>query len=75
MRWVCIVKTRKNINYYYEYDYLLIVALTTMCNENASMTKQWAPLGLPDAFDFAGPTFPVSLLVATRGAMGGVSGG
>ena len=75
MRWVYIVKTRKNINYYYYYDYLLIVASTTMCGDDALMTKRWAPPGPSDAFDVAGATFVVSWLVATRGAMGGASGG
>ncbi len=46
-----------------------------MCDDDASMTKQWAPPGPPDAFDVAGATFPVSWSVATRGAMGEASGG
>ena len=46
-----------------------------MCDDDASMTKRWAPPGPPDAFDVADATCLVSWLVATRGAMGGASGG
>ncbi len=53
----------------------MIVASTTMCDDDASMTKRWAPPGPPDAFDIAGATFPVSWSVATRRAMGEASGG
>ena len=53
----------------------MIVASTTMCDDDASMTKRWAPPGPPDAFDVADATLSVSWLVATRGAMGGASGG
>ena len=53
----------------------MIVASTTMCDDDASMTKRWAPPGPPDAFDVADATCVVSWLVATRGAMGGALGG
>jgi hypothetical protein len=45
-----------------------------MCDNDASMTKQWAPPGPPDGFDVADATLFVSWSVATRGAMGGASG-
>ena len=43
----------------------------TMCNDNATTTKRWAPFSLPDDFDFADATCPVSGVFATRGAGGG----
>ena len=46
-----------------------------MCNNNAMMTKRWAPFSPPDDFDVADATCPVSLVLATRGARGGASGG
>jgi len=51
------------------------VSLMTMCAENATTTKQWAPFGPPDEFDIADTTLPVSYVLATRGARGGASGG
>ena len=53
----------------------MIVASTTMCDDDASMTKRWAPPGPPDAFDVADATLSVSCGVATRGGRGGRSGG
>ncbi len=53
----------------------MIVASTTMCDNDVSMTKRWAPPGPPDAFDVASATFVISWSVATRGAMGEASGG
>ena len=53
----------------------MCVAMTMMCADDATTMKRWAPIGPPDAFDVADATCLVSWLVATRGAMGGASGG
>ena len=47
------------------------VASATMCAENATTTKRWAPFGPPDEFDVADATLPVSYVLAMRGARGG----
>ena len=46
-----------------------------MCDDDASTTKRWTPLGPPDEFDVADATVPVSWVLATRGATGGTPGG
>ena len=53
----------------------MIVASTTMCDDDASMTKRWAPPGPPDAFDVADATCVVSWVLAMRGGRGGWPGG
>ena len=47
----------------------------TMCDDYASTTKRWTPLGPPDEFDVADATCPVSWVLATRGGRGGWLGG
>ena len=51
------------------------VASTTMCDDDATMTKRWAPFSPPDEFDVADTTCPVSWVLATRGGRGGAPGG
>ena len=46
-----------------------------MCDDDASMTKRWAPPGPPDAFDVADATCVVSWVLAMRGGRGGWPGG
>ena len=46
-----------------------------MCDDDASTTKRWTPLGPPDEFDVADATVCVSRVLATRGATGGTPGG
>ena len=41
-----------------------------MCDDDASMTKRWAPPGPPDAFDVADATLSVSWVLATIWARG-----
>ena len=50
------------------------VASMTICAENATATKRWAPFGPPDELDVTNATSPVSYVLATRGARGGASG-
>ena len=47
----------------------------TMCDDDATMTKRWAPFSPPDDFDVADATCPVSWALATRGGRGGAPGG
>ena len=47
----------------------------TMCDNDATMTKRWAPFSPPDNFDVADATCPVSWVLATRGDRGGAPGG
>jgi hypothetical protein len=42
----------------------------TMCNNDATNTKQWAPFSPPDDFDVADATCPVSWVLGTRGGRG-----
>ena len=46
-----------------------------MCDDDASTTKRWTPLGPPDEFDVADATRFVSRVLATRGGRGGWPGG
>ncbi len=46
-----------------------------MCDDNATTTKRWAPLGPPDEFDVADATCAVSWVFAMRGGRGGWPGG
>jgi len=46
-----------------------------MCDNEATMTKRWAPFSPPDDFDVADATCPVSWVLATRGGRGGAPGG
>ena len=46
-----------------------------MCDNDATMMKQWAPFSPPDNFDVADATCPVSCVLATRGDRGGAPGG
>ena len=47
----------------------------TMCDDDVTMTKRWAPFSPPDEFDVADAMCPVSLVLATRGGRGGGLGG
>ena len=47
----------------------------TMCDDDATTTKRWAPFSPPDDFDVADATCPVSWVLATRGGRGGAPGG
>jgi hypothetical protein len=38
----------------------LHVVLTTMCDDDATMTKRWAPFGPPDEFDVADAIVPAA---------------
>jgi hypothetical protein len=49
--------------------------LTTMCNDDATTTKRWAPLSPPDEFDVVDAALPVSWVLATIWARGGSPGG
>jgi hypothetical protein len=46
----------------------------TMCDDDATTTKRWAPFSPPDNFDVADATCPVSWVLATRGGRGGGAG-
>ena len=48
-----------------------------MCDDDATTTKRWAPLGPPDKFDVVNAIVPVSWawVVAMRGGRGGWPGG
>jgi hypothetical protein len=50
-------------------------ASTTMCEDDATTTKRWAPFSPPDKFDVVDATLPVSWVLATRRARGGAPGG
>ena len=47
----------------------------TMCNDDATTTKRWAPFSPPDDVDVSDATCPVSWVLATRGGRGGAPGG
>ena len=47
----------------------------TMCNDNVSTTRRWAPFSLPDDFDVTDATCLISWLMAMRGGRGGAPGG
>jgi hypothetical protein len=47
----------------------------TMCNDDVTTMKRWAPFSPPDDFDVANATCPVSWVLATRGGRGGAPGG
>jgi len=47
----------------------------TMCDDDATMTKRWAPFSPPDDFGVADAMCPVSWVLATRGDRGGAPGG
>ena len=49
--------------------------VNTMCNDDATTTKQWAPFSPPDNFDVADAMCLVSWVLATRGGRGGAPGG
>ena len=51
------------------------VASTTMCDDDATMTKRWAPFSPPDEFDVVDAALPVSLVLATIWARGRAPGG
>ncbi len=51
------------------------VASTTMCDDDATTTKQWAPFSPPDKFDVVDATLSVSWVLAMRWARGGVPEG
>ena len=47
----------------------------TMCDDNATTTKRWAPFSPPDDVDVSDATCPVSWVLATSGGRGGAPGG
>ncbi len=47
----------------------------TMCDDDATTTRWWAPFSPPDDFDVANATCPVSWVLGTRGGRGGAPGG
>ena len=47
----------------------------TICNDDATTTKRWAPFSPPDEFDVADATCAVSWVFAMRGGRGGWPGG
>ena len=49
--------------------------VNTMCDDDATAMKRLAPFSLPDDFDVADATCPVSWVLATRGGRGGAGGG
>jgi len=49
--------------------------VNTMCGDDATTMKRWAPFSPPDDFDVADTTCPVSWVLATRGDRGGAPGG
>ncbi len=51
------------------------VALATMCNDDATTTKRWAPFSPPDKFDVVDTRLPVSWVMAMRVSRGGAPGG
>ncbi len=51
------------------------VVSTTMCADNATMTKRWAPFSPPDEFDVVDAALPISWVLAMRWARGGAPGG
>ncbi len=51
------------------------VASTTMCHNDATMTKRWAPFSPPDEFDVVDAALPVSWVLATIWARGWAPGG
>ena len=51
------------------------VASTTMCDDDATTTKRWAPFSPPDEFDVVDATLSVSLVLATIWARGRAPGG
>ncbi len=46
------------------------IAMTTMCVNNATTMKQWAPFGLPDKFDAGNGTASATWVLASRGGGG-----
>ena len=46
-----------------------------MCDDDATMTKRWAPFSPPDEFDVVDAAFPVSWVLATIWARGRAPGG
>ena len=51
------------------------VASTTMCDDDATTTKRWAPFSPPDKIDVADATLSVSWVLATIWARGRAPGG
>ena len=51
------------------------VTLTTMCDDDATRTKQWAPFSPPDEFDVVDAALPVSWVLAMICARGRAPGG
>ena len=51
------------------------VVSTTMCDDDATTTKRWAPFSPPDKFDVVDAALPVSLVLATIWARGRAPGG
>ena len=50
---------------------ICVLRVDTMCDDDATTTKRWAPFSPPDNFDVADATCPVSWVLATRGGRGG----
>ncbi len=46
------------------------VATTTMCVDDATTMKRWAPFGLPDEFDASDGTASAAWVLAIRGGGG-----